>query len=98
MISLTGGHSIEDIIIYFSSANIICMGDIIISGEGEETYKKLIEYKITNINMENRNNKVYELDKISGLYYRSGEEIVFTGKRDVIDINEVKRFINKKLN
>lgn len=65
-------------------------GDIIIAGEGEETYKKLIEFKIANINKENRDNKLCGLDKISGLYYKQDGEIKFTGNRDKIDINKVK--------
>ncbi len=31
LIALTGGHSVEDIIVYFPKANLVCMGDIIIS-------------------------------------------------------------------
>jgi len=31
LIALPGGHSIEDIIVYFPKANLVCVGDIIIS-------------------------------------------------------------------
>jgi cyclase len=31
LIALSGGHSVEDIIVYFPKANLVCVGDIIIS-------------------------------------------------------------------
>ncbi|GAA0179195.1 B12-binding domain-containing radical SAM protein [Clostridium sediminicola] len=65
-------------------------GAIIIVGEGEETYKKLLELKIANIKSEKRNNRLYGLEKIRGIYYRDDNEIKFTGQRDIIDINKVK--------
>ena len=65
-------------------------GDIIIEGEGEETYKELIEYKIANINNKNRDNILDGLKKIKGLYYKVGNEVIHSGKRSLMDINEVK--------
>jgi anaerobic magnesium-protoporphyrin IX monomethyl ester cyclase len=65
-------------------------GSIIIEGEGEETYKELIEYKIANINKKNRYNIIEEINKIKGLYYKVDNEVFYSGKRALMDINKVE--------
>jgi len=54
-------------------------GDYVIEGEGEETYREFIEYKLN----------LKELPKIKGIYYREGSEILYGGKRQLMDINKV---------
>lgn len=54
-------------------------GDYVIEGEGEETYKEFIEYKL------NKRAK----NSIKGLYFKVGNSIMFGGKRELMDINKV---------
>lgn len=72
-------------------------GDYLIQGEGEETFKRLIEYKILKYN----NNKKLIVNKqtihkeedvllnIRGLYYKKEEKIFYSGIKENIDINQV---------
>jgi len=54
-------------------------GDYVIEGEGEETYKEFIECKL----------KEQELSEIKGIYYRKGSEILYGGKRQLMDISKI---------
>jgi radical SAM superfamily enzyme YgiQ (UPF0313 family) len=61
------------------------VGEYLIEGEGEETYRELINLKINNeINGDNIN---YE--NVQGLYYKDGEVIVYGGKRPLMDMNDI---------
>ncbi len=53
--------------------------DYIIEGEGEETYRELLEAKLLNNNIE----------EILGLYYRKGEEVLYKGPRKLMDMNKL---------
>ncbi|WP_423231122.1 B12-binding domain-containing radical SAM protein [Clostridium cavendishii] len=55
------------------------LGEYLICGEGEETYKEFIEYKLGE----------RKLEDIKGLYYRVGDEIKFNGERKLMDMNDL---------
>ena len=57
--------------------------DFIIEGEGEKTYKELISYLL-----EKNKNKDH-INKIKALYYIKDKEIIYTGKRELMDINDI---------
>jgi radical SAM superfamily enzyme YgiQ (UPF0313 family) len=66
------------------------VGDYVIEGEGEVTYKEFINWKISTnedlkINDENKKN----IESILGLYYKKYDKIGYSGKRSLMDINEV---------
>lgn len=62
------------------------VGDYIIEGEGEITYKEFIEWKVDfDNNNENKNN----IQNILGLFYRNCDKIGYNGRRSLMDINEV---------
>jgi len=78
------------------------VGDYIIEGEGEVTYKEFIQWKIS-LNINSKTNKESNIgDKnILGLYYKKHGTIYYNGKRPLMDINEVifpydeEKFTNK---
>ena len=62
------------------------VGDYIIEGEGEITYKEFIEWKLDfDNNNENKNN----IQNILGLFYRNCDKIGYNGRRSLMDINQV---------
>ncbi|MDU6876860.1 MAG: B12-binding domain-containing radical SAM protein [Clostridium botulinum] len=54
-------------------------GEYVIEGEGEETFRELIQCKIKNKN----------LDKVKGLYIKNADNIVYTGKRPNISMDSI---------
>ncbi|MEG2291207.1 MAG: B12-binding domain-containing radical SAM protein [Clostridium sp.] len=55
------------------------VGDYIIEGEGEKTYKEFIEYKLGQRN----------LNDIRGLYYKENGEVIANGKRPLMNMDEI---------
>lgn len=55
------------------------IGEYLIEGEGEKTYRDFVEYKIG----------LRELSDIKGLYYRKNDEIIFNGTRALMDMDEI---------
>lgn len=53
--------------------------DYIISGEGEETYRDFILYKLGEL----------PLNQIKGLYFKKGGEVYFNGERKLMDMNNI---------
>lgn len=64
-------------------------GDYLIEGEGEETFRKFIQYKIAEKTMQNNGEQIASSLNIGGLYYRKEGKIVYGGPKDYIDINKV---------
>lgn len=54
-------------------------GEYLIEGEGEETFKELIEYKLN----------LKDIEDIKGLYYKKNGEVLYNGKRELMDIGKV---------
>lgn len=69
----------------FDAKNYLIEGycDFLIEGEGEETYKELITYLL-----ERDKNKKY-INNIKSLYYVGNREIIYTGERNLMDINNI---------
>ncbi|VYU26873.1 DUF4080 domain-containing protein [Clostridium tertium] len=65
----------------YDSQNILkeLNGDYIIEGEGEKTYREFVEYKLGK----------RSLDNIRGLYYKEDNNILFNGKRPLMNMNEI---------
>lgn len=65
----------------YDSQNILreLNGDYIIEGEGEKTYREFVEYKLQERNLED----------IRGVYYKKDNNILFNGKRPLMNMNEV---------
>lgn len=69
------------------------VGDYVLEGEGEETYREFVEWKIST-------NKTSQ-NSILGLYYKNLEKIYYNGQRPLMDINKVifpyyeEKFTNK---
>lgn len=65
----------------YDSQNILreLKGDYIIEGEGEKTYREFVEYKLQERNLED----------IRGVYYKKDNNILFNGKRPLMNMNEV---------
>lgn len=61
------------------------VGEYLIEGEGEETYRELINSKI-NIEV---NGDTNTCENIKGLYYKSKEGIIYGGKRPLMDMNNI---------
>ncbi|MCI7443259.1 MAG: DUF4080 domain-containing protein, partial [Clostridium sp.] len=55
------------------------IGEYLIEGEGEKTYRDFVEYKLG----------LRELSNIKGLYYRKNDEIIFNGTRPLMDMDEI---------
>lgn len=55
------------------------IGEYLIEGEGEKTYRDFVEYKLG----------LRELSDIKGLYYRKNDEIIFNGTRALMDMDEI---------
>lgn len=55
------------------------VGDYLIEGEGEKTYRDFVEYKLGGKN----------LSDIKGLYYRENNEIIFNGLRPLMNMDEI---------
>lgn len=55
------------------------VGDYLIEGEGEKTYKDFVEYKLGQRN----------LSDIKGLYYRENNEVIFNGPRPLMNMDEI---------
>ncbi len=68
--------------IEFLTENI---GEYLIEGEGEDTYRELINFKI-NIEVNGDNNNC---ENIKGLYYKSKEGIIYGGNRLLMDMNNI---------
>jgi len=91
---LYGGPEVSYDCEVFLKENI---GDYVIEGEGEVTYKEFINWKIIcEENSKINSNKAIEgnVDKsnipnILGLYYNNKGKIEYCGKRELMDINEV---------
>lgn len=61
------------------------VGEYLIEGEGEETYRQLIDLKINN----ELNGDTNNYENIQGLYYKNDEGIVYGGKRPLMNINNI---------
>ena len=57
--------------------------NFIIEGEGEKTYKELISYLLEKDKDEGN------INKIKALYYIKDNEIIYTGKRNLMDMNDI---------
>ena len=57
-------------------------GDYIIEGEGEETFREFLIEKL-------KNNDNEKLLQIKGLYTKKGNEIIYGGKRPLMDMNNL---------
>ena len=55
------------------------VGDYLIEGEGEKTYRDFVEYKLGGKN----------LSDIKGLYYRENNEVIFNGLRPLMNMDEI---------
>lgn len=55
-------------------------GDYLIKGEGEETFKEFIQYKLGYIK---------DIENIQGFYYKKNNEVYFNGIRENIDMNRI---------
>ena len=55
------------------------VGDYIIEGEGEKTYREFIEYKLGK----------RSIDDIRGFYYKENGEVIANGKRPLMNMNEI---------
>ena len=64
------------------------VGDYVIEGEGEETYKEFINWKIR-CEKDSADSNTLGIQNILGLYYRNNIEIVYNGQRPLMDINKV---------
>ncbi|MBD7913773.1 B12-binding domain-containing radical SAM protein [Clostridium sp. Sa3CUN1] len=65
----------------YDSQNILkeLNGEYIIEGEGEKTYREFVEYKLGE----------RDINTIRGLYYKKDNEILFNGKRPLMNMNEI---------
>lgn len=65
----------------YDSMNILreLPGEYIIEGEGEKTYREFVEYKLGERN----------INEIRGLYYKDNGEVVFNGKRPLMNMEEI---------
>lgn len=61
----------------FLSNNV---GEYVIEGEGEETYREFVEYKLG----------LKKLKEVKGIYYKENGEIKYNGKRPLLNINDIK--------
>lgn len=60
-------------------------GEYVIEGEGEDTYKELIQHKINEyVHKEN-----VDFTRIKGLYTRKNNKVFYGGKRQLIDMNKI---------
>lgn len=55
------------------------IGEYLIEGEGEKTYRDFVEYKLG----------LRELSDIKGLYYRKNDDIIFNGPRPLMNMDEI---------
>lgn len=60
----------------FLSNNV---GEYVIEGEGEVTFKEFVEYKLN----------IRKIDAITGLYYRKDNNIIFNGPRELMDMEDL---------
>ncbi|MGG7162112.1 B12-binding domain-containing radical SAM protein [Clostridium ihumii] len=60
------------------------VGDYVIEGEGEKTYREFIELKL-----KQKDGKNVQFEKVDGLYFRDGSEIKHGNKRKLMDMNEI---------
>lgn len=72
---LYGGPEVSYDCIDFLNVN---NGEYLIEGEGEETFKEFVEYKLMYRNIES----------IKGLYYKKEGKIFYGGQRSLMDIND----------
>lgn len=65
----------------YDSQNILkeLNGEYIIEGEGEKTYREFVEYKLGE----------RDINTIRGLYYKKDNEVLFNGKRPLMNMNEI---------
>lgn len=65
----------------YDSQNILkeLNGEYIIEGEGEKTYREFVEYKLGK----------RDINTIRGLYYKKDNEVLFNGKRPLMNMNEI---------
>jgi len=82
---LYGGPEVSYDCEAFLSANV---GDYVIEGEGEETYKEFINWKISCEENDSSSN-TSSIQNILGLYYREQCSIRYNGQRPLMDINKV---------
>ncbi len=79
------------------------VGEYLIEGEGEETYRELIDliinvdniYNNTDESNDNCRDNVFNLNnenykKIKGLYYNDNGNIIYGGKRPLMDMNNIE--------
>lgn len=66
----------------FLSENV---GEYLIEGEGEGTYRELINLKINN----ESNGDTTNYENIKGLYYKDDKAIIYGGKRPLMNINNI---------
>ncbi|WP_179945243.1 B12-binding domain-containing radical SAM protein [Clostridium carboxidivorans] len=58
------------------------VGEYVIVGEGEETYREFINWQLEEETLE-------KLKSIKGLSFKIGEEVYFNGDRELMDLNKV---------
>ena len=64
------------------------VGDYVIEGEGEETYREFINWKIK-CEKNSQECNTNSIENILGIYYRNNNKICYNGKRPLMDINKV---------
>lgn len=68
------------------------VGDYVICGEGEETYKEFVKWQIEDRNLNSEDLKEQHLEKlnfIKGLCFKRGEEIQFNGERPLMNMENI---------
>lgn len=63
-------------------------GDYVINGEGEETFKEFIEYKIESSSKTKEEN-INTLSKIKGLAYKDNGKVIMNPLRELMDMNKI---------
>ena len=66
------------------------VGDYVIEGEGEVTYKEFINWKIdSKENSKTSSESKENIQNILGLYYKNNDKIHYKGKRSLMDMDQV---------
>ncbi|WP_183276541.1 B12-binding domain-containing radical SAM protein [Clostridium fungisolvens] len=66
----------------YDSENFLkdCNGEYVISGEGEDSFREFVEYKLG----------LREIASIRGLYYKREEKVIFNGLRPQMNMNDLR--------
>ncbi|MGL4730017.1 MAG: B12-binding domain-containing radical SAM protein [Clostridium sp.] len=60
------------------------VGEFLIEGEGEETYKEFIEYKLRE-----KNGEKVDYENIQGMYIKKNNEVKYGGRRKLIKMDQI---------